>query len=256
MLGFICFEGVVLMLEFRNLAISPQTKHSLPIIENLNGELCPGELTILLGVNGVGKSTLLKTLVGILPKISGEIKIDQRPCEKLSSKERAQKIAVVLTDKMFDEYLNVRELVTLSRFPFIENSWTKLDLIQQRIIDEALDFFSIKSLADKPFKSLSDGQKQKVLLARAKAQNTPYLLLDEPTTFLDIPSKIELFKMLKKLTTESGKGIVLSTHDWSLAKVYADKIWFIERTGKFYQMGPKEFVSSGALASEFKLESM
>ena len=190
-------------IEIRNLSIGydAHSKKAKTVASALNGCLCEGRLTCLLGANGVGKSTLLKTLSGFLQKIQGEIIINNKDIEEYSDKELARLIGVVLTAKPEIQNMTAREMV------------------------------GIKALADRMIDTLSDGERQKVMIAKALAQQTPVIYLDEPTAFLDFPSKVEMMRLLKSLARETGKIIFLSTHDVSMALQLADDVWLMERDG-------------------------
>lgn len=219
-------------IEIRNLSIGydAHSKKAKTVASALNGCLCEGRLTCLLGANGVGKSTLLKTLSGFLQKIQGEIIIDNKDIEEYSDKELARLIGVVLTAKPEIQNMTAREMVALGRSPYT-GFWGSLGDDDNRIVEEAMEMVGIKALADRMINTLSDGERQKVMIAKALAQQTPVIYLDEPTAFLDFPSKVEMMRLLKSLAREMGKIIFLSTHDVSMALQLADDVWLMERDG-------------------------
>ena len=219
-------------IEIRNLSIGydAHSKKAKTVASALNGCLYEGRLTCLLGANGVGKSTLLKTLSGFLQKIQGEIIINNKDIEEYSDKELARLIGVVLTAKPEIQNMTAREMVALGRSPYT-GFWGSLGDDDNRIVEEAMEMVGIKALADRMIDTLSDGERQKVMIAKALAQQTPVIYLDEPTAFLDFPSKVEMMRLLKSLARETGKIIFLSTHDVSMALQLADDVWLMERDG-------------------------
>jgi iron complex transport system ATP-binding protein len=239
------------MIEFKNLSIG---FHQQKILANLDGQIQRGQLIALMGINGVGKSCLLKTLTQLNPVISGALTLDGKALEDYSAAAAAQKISVVLTDKIQVDYLRVSELVVLGRSPYT-NAWGSLESEDNKKIEEVFELLNLVPLRERFFSDLSDGQKQKVLLARALVQEPEYLFLDEPTTYLDIPSKIELMKVLKKLSREKNIGIFFSTHDLSLVEKTVDQLWLIDNSGVLHKKSPEEMNRSGLLNLNFNLNS-
>lgn len=225
-------------IQLRDLSIGYQTKHSVKTVaEGINGSIRSGELTCLLGANGVGKSTLLRTLSAFQPAIKGDIFIStndegerRKEISSLTDKELSKLIGVVLTEKPDVKNMSVRELVSLGRSPYTGfwGTYTDEDL---RIVDEAIEMVGITDLSRRPVHTLSDGERQKVMIAKALAQQTPVIFLDEPTAFLDYPSKVEVLQLLRRISREAGKTIFLSTHDVELALQLADTIWLMARQG-------------------------
>ena len=223
-------------IQLRDLSIGYQTKHSVKTVAaGINGAIRSGELTCLLGANGVGKSTLLRTLAAFQPQISGEIFISRneecgvrREITSFTDKELSKVIGVVLTEKPDVRNMSVRELVSLGRSPYTGfwGTYTDEDL---RIVDEAIEMVGITDLTRRPVHTLSDGERQKVMIAKALAQQTPVIFLDEPTAFLDYPSKVEVLQLLRRISREAEKTIFLSTHDVELALQLADTIWLMRR---------------------------
>ena len=223
-------------IQLRDLSIGYQTKHSVKTVAaGINGAIRSGELTCLLGANGVGKSTLLRTLAAFQPQISGEILISRseecgvrREITSFTDKELSKVIGVVLTEKPDVRNMSVRELVSLGRSPYTGfwGTYTDEDL---RIVDEAIEMVGITDLIRRPVHTLSDGERQKVMIAKALAQQTPVIFLDEPTAFLDYPSKVEVLQLLRRISREAEKTIFLSTHDVELALQLADTIWLMRK---------------------------
>lgn len=201
-------------------------KQEKRVHEHLSFRLYPGELTCLLGANGTGKSTLLRTMSASQPSLSGELLVQGKPLTTYSERERSRTIGVVLTDKTQAGGLTVYELVALGRQPHT-GFFGKLNRADHAIIEEALESVSISHKARSYTAELSDGERQKVMIAKALVQECPLILLDEPTAFLDIVSRIEIMTLLHRLAVEQQKAILLSTHDIEQALVLADKLWLL-----------------------------
>ena len=196
--------------------------------EHLSFRLYPGELTCLLGANGMGKSTLLRTLAASQPALSGELLLEGRPLSHYSEKERSRRIGMVLTDKTQAGGLTVYELVALGRQPHT-GFFGRLQRQDHVRIAEALEAVGIAHKAQSYTAELSDGERQKVMIAKAVVQECPLILLDEPTAFLDVVSRIEIMDLLHKLAVEQNKAILLSTHNVEQALVLADKLWLLSQ---------------------------
>ena len=201
-----------------------------PVVSNINVEIKSGELTCLIGSNGIGKSTLLKTLTGFLPKLSGRLLLDGRDINMLSQRERAKYISIVLTYKSDVQNLSVTEMVGMGRMPYT-GFWGKLNANDQTIVAEAIEMVGIEHLKNRMIQTLSDGERQKVMIAKALAQQTPVILLDEPTSFLDFPSTVEMLQLLHRLAKETNKVVFLSTHDLELALRIADRLVELNKNG-------------------------
>lgn len=201
-----------------------------PVVTGINVEIKSGELTCLIGPNGIGKSTLLKTLTGFLPKLGGRLLLDGRDIDLLSQHERAKYISIVLTYKTDVQNLSVAEMVGMGRMPYT-GFWGKLNADDREIVAEAINMVGINHLKDRMVQTLSDGERQKVMIAKALAQQTPIILLDEPTSFLDFPSKVEMLQLLHRLAKETDKVVFLSTHDLELALRIADRLVELNKNG-------------------------
>ncbi len=198
-------------------------KGTTVISQDINIVLEQGSLTAIIGANGVGKSTLLRTLTGIQPPLSGSIMLNDKPLSSYPAKELAQYLSIVLTESLPPSNLTVFELVALGRQPY--TNWLgSLSHEDSAKVEEALRLTQIGHLAGKKHHEISDGQLQKVLIARALAQDTPLIILDEPTTHLDLLHKVNLLRLLKKLAYDAGKCILYSTHDLDLALQLSDEI--------------------------------
>ena len=234
-------------ITFKNLTIGYRSKHQLrAVASSIHASLQEDKLTCLIGANGVGKSTLLRTLSGFQPPLDGEILIQDKPLSDYSARELAQEIGVVLTNRMDTPQLSVQEIVGIGRSPYT-GFWGTLSLADQKIVDEAIRQTGIQHLASRSITELSDGERQKVMIAKALAQQTSLIILDEPTAFLDFPSKVETLQMLRRLAHEQHKSILLSTHDVELALQIADQLWLMEEN--HLSIGtPKELAADGSLS--------
>lgn len=236
------------ILELENLSVG----FKKTILENITAHIQTGSLTVLMGVNGAGKSCLLKTIGHLIPSKHGHIKLIKKELRDYSSFEFAQIVSLVLTEKIQVDFLRVDELVGLGRSPY--TNWLgTLGVEDKKIVLNVMKQVGIEHLAKRFFSELSDGQKQKVLIARALAQQPKLLILDEPTTYLDIPSKIELIKLLKKTAIENNIAVLLSTHDLDLIESSADQIWLVGSDGSFTQGSPESLRSTGLFKKHFNL---
>lgn len=218
--------------------------------KDIKGEVFPGTITALMGINGVGKSCLLKTLGHLIPALRGSIQLAGKDLSQYSALEFAKIVSLVLTEKFQVDFLRVDELVSLGRSPYT-NWWGSLDASDEKITSQVMKQVGIFDLKDKFFSELSDGQKQKALIARALAQNPQLLILDEPTTYLDIPSKIELLKLLRKIANENKVAIIMSTHDLELVKSHVDQVWLMGSDGQFKTGSPETIESAGLFQKNF-----
>ena len=250
-------ESVVL----QNLSIGYLTKDSRKVVATgLNATINSGELTCLLGRNGIGKSTLLRTLSAFQPALDGDISIAlNSPLEparfpqkarslltSLSDKQLSRIIGIVLTEKPDVQNMTVEELVGMGRSPYT-GFWGTLDAEDEKIVREAIRLVGIDNLQGRMVHTLSDGERQKVMIAKTLAQQTPIIYLDEPTAFLDFPSKVETLQLLRKLAVEEQKTIFLSTHDVELSLQLADKIWLMEPE-QLSVGSPAELAAQGVLS--------
>jgi iron complex transport system ATP-binding protein len=201
-------------------------KQANAIAENIEFELKKGKLTCLLGPNGVGKSTLIKTIMGQLPPLKGQVCLEGKPVQKYNLRDISKKIAVVLTDKIRMGTLSVRQLVELGRIP--HTGWLgSLSPEDQSQVQNAIQATNIEYLADRSLSELSDGQLQKVMIARALAQDGEILLLDEPTAHLDLVNRLEIMHLLKTIARKENKAVLITTHDLEIAIDTADEFWLM-----------------------------
>ena len=219
-----------------NLSVGYQQARRTPtaVLVGLNATLCSGRLTCLVGANGIGKSTLLRTLAAFQPPIAGQIHYysgeQAAPINlaTLSQARLARLVSVVLTAKPSVENLSVEQIVDLGRSPYT-NIWGTLRAEDHRMVEWAMDVVGITNLRHRLVQTLSDGERQKMMIAKALAQDTPVMLLDEPTAFLDYKSKVEMLALLSRLAHETNKMVLLSTHDLEQAVHTADALWVVTK---------------------------
>jgi iron complex transport system ATP-binding protein len=220
------------------------------ISTGLNLQLFPGEMVCLLGPNGAGKSTLMRTIAGLQPAISGGIEIEGMPLATLDPGELAKKLSLVLTERVEAGNLSVGELVSLGRIPY--TGWLgKLSDLDREKINWALSATETSIFQHQKINRLSDGERQKVMLARALAQDTSLILLDEPTAHLDLPSRVEMMRLLHQLARRMNKAILLSTHELDLALQAADKLWVMKSDGSLITGTPEDLVLNGSFEAAF-----
>lgn len=221
------------------------------VAQGITRTLCSGELTCLLGENGAGKSTLLKTLSAFLPPLSGEITLLGKSLRDYSEKELSRVIGVVLTERSNVQNMTVWELVGLGRSPYT-GFWGRLSAEDRRKVSLALEMVGASALEGRLVQTLSDGERQKVMIAKALAQETPVIFLDEPTAFLDYPSKVEILQLLHRLSREMQKTVFLSTHDLELALQIADCLWLMARGRSIAAGAPEDLALDGTLDTFFQ----
>jgi iron complex transport system ATP-binding protein len=213
----------------------------LRLFENVDLEIPQGELICFMGPNGSGKSTLIRTLAGLQSPLAGDI----------PPKDEKQ-VAVVLTDRIQSQHMNVRELIAYGRYPYL--GWDlSLSNKDREMIDEAIALVRVENLLDKKINELSDGQMQMTMIARALAQDTSVLLLDEPTAHLDLNNRLEIMNLLRRLAREKNKSILLATHELDLALQTADTVWLA--SGKQLKKGiPEDLVLDGSFDHVFQFK--
>lgn len=238
-------------IELQNLSIGYITKKERKVVaEGITANIHSGELTCLLGANGIGKSTLLRTLSAFQPKLAGEVFVQGKEIASYTEKQLSKLLSVVLTEKCDVKNMSARELIGLGRSPYT-GFWGTLTEDDKQMVDKAISLVKIESLANRMVDTLSDGERQKVMIAKALAQDTPIIFLDEPTAFLDFPSKVEIMQLLHRLSRKTNKTIFLSTHDLELALQIADKIWLIDKQSSVTIGTPEDLSLSGKLSSFF-----
>ena len=243
------------ILTTKNLSIGYSKKGKTDVIQSqLNLELRAGELVCLIGPNGSGKSTLLRTLTGLQKPLSGNALIDGKDILKLKQLEKALLISLVLTERVDIENATVYNLVSLGRHPH-SDWWGSITEPEDTIIREAIKMVHLGHKIHQNINELSDGERQRVMIAKALAQDTPIIMLDEPTAHLDLPNRVEIMLLLHKLAHKTDKAILLSTHELDLALQAADRIWLISSDRGVECGVPEDLVFNGSFNSAFESKS-
>lgn len=231
-------------LHARDLTIGYRSgRRETPVLSGLNLDLRRGEMVSLIGSNGVGKSTLLRTLTGVQYPLKGEVCIDGIPVGEIPPKELARKLGIVYTDRTLAGALTVEELVSLGRQPYT-GFLGRLSREDRRIVAEAIDRVGVWDKRGSHLATLSDGERQKAMIAKALAQQTPIIIMDEPTAFLDAASRLETMALLRHLADNEDKAILLSTHDIAPALDLSDRIWMIRGDRSFSAGTPAQLSTS------------
>jgi iron complex transport system ATP-binding protein len=242
----------VAALTTRDLAVgyrSRRERHA--VLEGVTVSVAPGELVCVLGPNGIGKTTLMRTLGRMQPPLWGAVELGGRPLASLSASDLARRLGVVLTERVAVDSLRVRQVVELGRYP--HSGWFGgLRDHDSQVVSWALDAVGATPLEHRDFGRISDGERQRVMVARALAQEPVLLMLDEPTAFLDLPSRVDLMGLLRRLTRESALAVLLSTHDLELALRTADVVWLLLPGGEIVTGAPEDVMLSGAFATAFE----
>ncbi|MFO7867909.1 MAG: ABC transporter ATP-binding protein [Bacteroidales bacterium] len=243
------------ILDAPNLDIGYRTKKGdIPIAKQLNLHIFKGEMVCLLGPNGSGKSTLIRTLAGMQKSLSGDIYIQNQRLEPQHARELSQLMSVVLTERIAVSHMTVYELVSLGRFP--HTNWLgKLSEEDHTQIEKSIEQVGLGTFRTRFVNTLSDGERQRVMIAKALAQDTPFIMLDEPTAHLDLPNRIEIMKLLKELAQQTYKSILLSTHELDLALQVADRIWLMQTDKPLLCGTPEDLVLNGSFEQAFKKQS-
>ncbi len=238
------------VLRTDNLRIGYRKKNEVNLIaSDINIEIKQGELVAVIGINGAGKSTLLKTLSGILQSVDGEVFISNNKLSNTDPSDLARYISLVLTEQLLSKNLSVMELVALGRQPYTNwiGTLTRKDL---KAIMHAIQLVNIDEIKTKKCHELSDGQFQKVLIARALAQDTPLIILDEPTTHLDLYHKAYVLKLLQRLSKETNKAILFASHEINLALQLCDKLLIIKSKETLFGR-PQDLIKTNAFNDLF-----
>jgi iron complex transport system ATP-binding protein len=249
-------HGPEIMASIRTFGLSvgythPESKNTL--LENLDLELKPGELICFMGPNGVGKSTLIRTLAGLQKPLSGNIEYNGATPKTSAHQDLPKHTAVVLTDRISATSMTVYEVLAFGRYPYLGWDIT-LGNTDKTIIDQCLEHVRITHLKEKKLYELSDGQLQMVMIARAVVQDTPTILLDEPTAHLDLNNRLEIMNLLRKLAHEMNKAILVATHELDLALQTADLIWLAGNDKNIITGIPEDLVLDGSFDSIFKFK--
>lgn len=244
------------MIELRDLAIGYRSRRrTTTVATGLRARARRGELTVLLGPNGSGKSTLIRTLCGLQAALHGQVLLDGADLTQVAADALARRVAVVLTDRVDPGLLSARELAALGRIPHLGITG-RLTPDDEAVVDTALAAVNAAHLAARPAAELSDGERQRVLTARALAQQPSVLLLDEPTAFLDVPSRTGLLEVLRELARDHDLAVVLSTHDLELALRVADRVWLFDAAGTLLDAIPEELALSGRIGAVFDSDTL
>ncbi|MCK9448454.1 MAG: ABC transporter ATP-binding protein [Bacteroidales bacterium] len=244
------------VIELKNLEIGyTSNKRKTALLPLLNLCLNKALLVALIGSNGVGKSTLLRTISGLQVPLNGEVFIKGKPAKMLSRAALARLISLVLTDQPDEFYLKTEDVIAAGRYPY-SNFWARLTAKDNEVIHQSMEDTGITHLKGRQLIHLSDGERQKVMIAKALAQDTPIILLDEPTAFLDYPSKIELMRLLQQLVHDQQKTILFSSHDLDLVLRSSDRVWLMAKSKGIIDDLPEQLVMDGHINAFFDTSSL
>ncbi|PKQ63440.1 hypothetical protein BZG02_08660 [Labilibaculum filiforme] len=236
------------LLQIKNLSIGYGNKL---VAGNLSATIPAGELICLLGSNGTGKSTLMRSICGFQPILGGSVLIDDLEVNQLSEKELSKRIAVVLTDRVVVPNASVQELVGYGRSPYT-GMMGRLNAADKIMVSRAMQECGIDHKKDSLLSSLSDGERQKAFIAKALAQDTPLIILDEPTAFLDLPARVEIMQLLRDIANTSQKSILMSTHDLDLALQLSDRLWLLQNGVPLITGSPEDLLLQNAFQRMFQ----
>ncbi|WP_422080600.1 ABC transporter ATP-binding protein [Ulvibacterium sp.] len=244
------------VLDIRQLSIGYLNKSEKKVVaENITETLKKGELVCLLGPNGAGKSTLIRTISGAQKPLEGQVLFEGKDISQVSSRQLATKLSLVLTERVHGGMLSSYEVVGLGRYPY--TGWSgKLKPKDHEVVQWAIAMVGAQELAGRMLSELSDGERQKIMVAKALAQETEVMILDEITAFLDLPRRIEIMQLMRQLAKKDNKCVLMSTHDMELALKYADKLWLQPKNGKLVIGAPEDLVLDGSFARAFESEGI
>ena len=226
-------------LETKKLSVGYDGK---PLIRDVCLQVQRGKIVTLIGPNGSGKSTILKTIVGQLPKVSGTVLLEGARMERCGQKEIAKRMAILMTERIHPELMTCYDVVSTGRYPYT-GALGLLGKEDKRIVEESLELVHGRDMADRPFDAISDGQRQRILLARALCQTPEIIVLDEPTSYLDIRYKLELLTILKTMVREKNLAVLMSLHELDLAQRVSDTVVCVSGD-RIDRMGPPEEIFS------------
>lgn len=222
-----------------------------PVVENVSVAIEPGTITSFIGPNGAGKSTLLSMVSRLLDADTGEVLLDQQDVKKWKSNEFAKRVSILKQANYINVRLTVHELVSFGRYPYSKGRLTVED---KRMVEQAIDYMNLSEMQDKFLDELSGGQKQRAFIAMVIAQDTDYILLDEPLNNLDMKHSVQIMKILRKLVDELGKTVIIVLHDINFASVYSDRIVAL-KNGKVVKSGPtRDIINSDALREIYDMD--
>lgn len=240
-----------LSLEARDLSVGYRSRGKMrAVLSNINVQVAAGELVCLLGVNGIGKSTLMRTLARMEPALAGSVAINGTDITRMSQYDLARHVAVVLTERVAIGSMPAFKLVELGRYPHVGWSGLLSDA-DHDIVRDAIAAVGAEHLAHREINELSDGERQRIMIARALAQRPAVLLLDEPAAFLDVSARVEMIATLRRLARERNVAVVLSSHDLELSLRMADTIWLIDGAGRMHIGAPEDLLADGSIGAAF-----
>ncbi|MXV94772.1 MAG: ABC transporter ATP-binding protein [Gemmatimonadetes bacterium] len=244
------------MLTLEQLSIGYRSRRDETVLaSDISLELREGELVCLLGPNGAGKSTLMRTVAGMQPPLAGRVLVDGDDIHSMPARDRARRLSVVLTERVHAGLLTAYALVGLGRYPHINWSGRLTDR-DHEVIRECLERVGAQDLAHRYVSDLSDGERQRVMMARALAQEPRLMVLDEITAFLDLPRRVDAMRLLRRVVRETSRAVLLSTHDLELALRAADRVWLLPTGGPLATGAPEDLVLSGAFEAAFASEGV
>lgn len=220
-------------------------RRRVELLRGMTARLCRGELTCLIGVNGAGKSTLLRTLAGLQPALEGEVRLADKALRDYSALELARKVSVVLTDDVPEQNLTALELVAMGRMPYT-GYWGGLREEDSEAVARALEMVGMSAMANRRIGEMSDGERQKLMIAKALAQDTDVILMDEPVAFLDFPSKVSVLRLMSRVAKEWKRSVLMSIHDLGLALQMADRLWILNGN-EFIEGEPSQLAREGKI---------
>ncbi len=242
------------LLAARDLTAGYGGRRGRMVLDGVSIEISAGEMVAVLGPNGAGKSTLLRTLAGMLPALGGSIELDGEHLESLSARRRARRIGVVLPEGVAPGMLCGSELVALGRYP--RTGWSgRLGPGDLEVVERTMRLVGASHLAARDVATLSDGERQRLMIARALAQEPGLLILDEPTAHLDLPGRVEVMALLARLA-QAGSAVLISTHDLDLALRTAGRVWLLGHGGEMRFGTPVELLRAGAFEQAFASEEL
>jgi iron complex transport system ATP-binding protein len=248
-------NGSLILTDSLSIGYNNSRKGVKILHSDINVKLEAGEFACLLGPNGSGKSTLLRTLCGFLPPLNGEVAIGGRPVGTINNREMSLLISVVLTERVVVSNMTVFDLVALGRTPYT-GFFGRLKGDDVKVVNDSIKAVGLNGFKERLITNMSDGERQKAMIAKALVQETPLIILDEPTAFLDLPSRIEIMHLLRKLAHERNKGILLSTHDLDLALQMADKVWLLAEGREMETGTPEDLVLTNEFRRFFEREGI
>ncbi len=238
------------VISLTNLTVGYDDK---PVLSDITLNLEPGKLVCFMGPNGAGKSTLIRSICQFQPTLEGSILIEGRDIRDCTRQELAKKISVVLTDRLNAGQLTGREIISAGRYPY--TGWSgRLQQEDWNMVESAMEKTGTRHLADRPFYEMSDGQRQKVMIARALCQHTPVIILDEPTAHLDLNNRVAIVTLLRQLAQQEKRAVLMATHELDLALQLADELWLAEPGKGILRGVPEDLVLNGLLDRVFQFK--